>query len=409
MSSPLTSNSPHLKVMCAPYLLYTHRKEFQRLFAEMQSRHWQPSILLPFTALDTLNSMRDEALAIPALRAVHDPTNRMLLAVRGQRASRVARAIALLLYFVRVSALLVVQRPDLLLLTSDLGGVSVRFVQLVARRLGIPIVTLQTTLFLRVAEREDLKFEFKPRWLQRLLSRGTLQSLFLFFGDVPGTFLRESHIAVQNEEIGGVCQDFGKPADRIGVFGSLQASHIAEQRLAHLREPTSHPGGTRTRVLFLTECVEERFGTAMADLHGRWIKGLAEQARGHCDITVRFHPRESDRYRDALAVALDGLVTIDRHPDPAIATARSDIVIGAFSMLLFDAQSAGISSLFLDVGCDPIGFYNDRRVPIVSSESELISHVKRLAGSPHGIPSVPPDESAWAVQLLDWMVGLARR
>lgn len=398
---------PGLNVLCAPYHLYTHRKEFERLFVAMHERGWLVDVCLPFTEKSTLLSMADSARQLPYVAEVHDLTPHRLIAWPGETLARAGRALALLIYFVRAGLLLWRQRPDVLLLTSDLGGVSVRFLQLICRRWSIPIVTLQTTLFLKVAEREDLKFEFRPRWLNHLLSKGVFKQLFLFFGDVPGTFLPQSYLAVQDEEIQSVCHEFGKPWDRMIVVGSLQQAMIVEMRRQLTHRDVSAPSeGRRPTILFLTECVEERFGIDMARRHLSWMRMLQASLGGACDLMLRFHPRESQSYRAAALAELGDAFVLDLYADPTVSVARADVVIGAFSMLLFDAQSAGARSVFLDVGCDPIGFYSARRQPIARDGVEVC----RLVAQALQQESVSLDSALnggqWAQSVLNWIEGL---
>lgn len=399
-----------LKLLCAPYHLYTHRKEFERLFVAMHERGWQVDICLPFTEKGTLLSMADSARQLPNVSAVHDLASHGLITLPGRTLSRAGRALALLIYFVRASLLLLRRRPDVLLLTSDLGGVSVRFLQLICRRRGIPIVTLQTTLFLKVAERDDLKFEFSPRWLNRLLSQGVFKQLFLFFGDVPGTFLPQSYLAVQDEEIRRVCHEFGKPWDRIAVVGSLQQAMIVEKHREHAHFGVSTSSERRRpMVLFLTECIEERFGIDMARRHLAWMHALQVSLAGKCELMLRFHPRESQGYRAAALAELGDAYTLDPHSDPMESVARADVVIGAFSMLLFDAQSAGARSVFLDVGCDPIGFYSERRQPLACNESDVCRLVAHALHQEQPSLDSALDSGEWAKSVLDWVEGLVQR
>ena len=401
-SSTLPCSAPPRRVLCAPYHLYTHQDVLASLFREMRGRGWQVSVLLPFTANSTLQRMFDEARLLVEPQDIHDFTFRRLLGGGSNIAlARALRALALTWYFVRAIWLLLSRRPDALLLTSDLGGVSVRFVQLVARGLGVPIVTLQSTLFLRVAEREDLKFEIRPRWLHQLLSSGPLKKLFLYFGEIPGSFLPDSYVAVQDEEIRQVCVDFGKDPSRIATFGSLQAAQIHG-----LRRRLGTVDG-RPCVLLLTECIEERFDEAMVRRDLDWLQALAEAVHHRADIRVRFHPRESATYRQRLLERLGPLATVDSAPDAVTAAAGADVIVGAFSMLMFDAQAAGVPAVFLDMGVDPIGFYAERRHPRAGSSEDLVRHVESaLDVGRIDSAATAMDAETWARRVVDWIAGL---
>jgi hypothetical protein len=314
------------------------------------------------------------------------------------------RALALLVYFCRVFWLLLMSRPDALILTSDLGGVSVRFTQLVVQALGVQIFTLQSTLFLKVVEREDLKFEFKPRWLHKLLSRGLFKKLFLYFGEVPGSFLPHSHLGVQDDEIRRVCMEFGKDPRFIRVIGSLQAARIraAVGAFANVRH------GGLPRVLFLSECISERYGDSVGERMVDCMRSCAELLQGKASFYVRFHPRESPRYRDSFLRQLDGICAIDPAPNAVEAAANADVVVGVYSMLMFDAQAAGISTVFLDVDEDPLGFYVDRRAPLVSTGSGLAEAVLHSLQTrkAHGISAANPE--AWVNDIINWICEAVR-
>lgn len=391
------------RVLCSPYHLYTHRDALALLFPLMAERGWEASMLLPFTAPSTLAAMAEEARRIPGLQAVHDPTWRAAVREGDQRPLwRAARAFALLLHFARTALLLLRWRPDLIVLTSDLGGVSVRFLQLVARRLGIVIVTIQTTLFLRVTERKDLKFELRPRWLHKLLSRGVFKRLFLYFGEIPGSFLPESFLAVQDEEIRDICVEMGpKDPDRVAVLGSLQAAAIRAAR---------EPRGARPRVLLLTECVEERFGEAKSARDIEWLHAVALALSPRAEIGVRFHPRESEAFRQRLKERFGPLFAADPAPDAIRAAGHADVVVGAFSMLMFDAQAAGVPVVFMDAGLDPIGFYADRRRPLATSAEELVHMVARAIETPTdaACTTAPISPEAWGRAVVDWMADLVQ-
>lgn len=393
----LQSERP-LKVLCSPYLIYTHQDILASLFAAMARKGWDVSVLLPFTSPETLATMAHDAAGL-GVGSVRDFTSRRLVGGPARGAlPRLLRALALLGYFVRALWLLLSWRPDALLLTSDLGGVSVRFVQLAASALGIRIFTLQSTLFLKVTEREDLKFEFRPAWLQRLLSRGLFKKLFLYFGEVPGSFLPHSHLGVQDDDIRRVCIEFGKKPEFIRVFGSLQAAKIRAAREAS--------GGRKglPRVLFLTECITERYGDELGLRNIEWMRRCAESLADRAAFSVRFHPREPDSYRQAFMAALGDMCRVDPAATAIDAAAGADIIIGAYSMLMFDAQAAGISTVFLDVGEDPLGFYNDRRVPMADSPDTLrLFTAQMLATPPVMASSAAASPEAWVGEILQWM------
>lgn len=395
------SSRPSLRVLCAPYHLYTHHDVLDTLFPPMVARGWEVSILLPFTAAATLEKMAGEARAIGGVGRVIDYTSRRLAGAGTGGAARMLRALALLLYFVRTGMMLAWRRPDALLLTSDLGGVSVRFVQLLCQAMGVSIFTIQTTLFLRVAEREDLKFAFRPQWLHRLLSRGLFQRLFLYFGEVPGSFLAGSHLAVQDDGIRDVCMEFGKDTRYIAVVGSLQAAKI---RAARAARPGRQQPGALPHVLFLSECIGERYGEALGVRYIDWMRASASALQGRATCSVRFHPRESLAYREHFMAQLGALCRLDGAANAVAAAAHADVVVGAFSMLMFDAQAAGIGTVFLEVGEDPIGFYSARRTPRADSAAALHDAILETLHTPagqHGTAAASP--RAWADALLEWI------
>jgi hypothetical protein len=367
------------RLACAPYYLYTHKNELEHIFRAARARGWAVTMVLPFTAPDTLERMRAQSKAMPDVDRIEDFTCRALMrADRDAFMARPMRAMALLLYFLRATWWLLRWRPDVILMTSDLGGVSVRFLQTVGARLGVLLVTLQTTLFMRVAERKDLVWQVRPAWLHRLQAMKIFVRLFLYFGEVPGSFRADSLVLVQNEEIRDVCVAFSKPPERVRIVGSLQSSLIAERRTA--LGPRLHAG---IRVLFLTECIEERFGHERATEDLEMLKDLVGRLPPGSQLVVRFHPRESERFRAALRHRLGGVCEIDASPDPTLMIAWADVAVGSFSMLLFDAQSAGVPCVFIDVGIDPIGFYTARRQPLVADAPSLADAViAQAAGSP---------------------------
>lgn len=403
------TESPQRRVLCSPYHLYTHRDVLACLFEVMQMRDWETSLLLPFTVPSTLARMTAEAAEIPNLRKVHDFTVwRWVGEGRTGTPARSLRAAALAWYFARVFWLLIRSRPDVLLLTSDLGGVSVRFIQLVASRLGIPIITIQSTLFLRVAEREDLKFELKPRWIHRLLSKGIFKKLFLYFGEVPGSFLAHSHVAVQDDEIRRICIEFGKKPSHVVVFGSLQAARIRAHRSSYFGS-ASDISTRKPHVLLLSECVGERFGETMEERDFGWLYALVLALHPKVDFSVRFHPRESADYRRRFAERFGMLCSIDPAADAVEAAAMAHVIVGTLSMLMFDAQAAGVSTVFLDVGMDPIGFYNNRRQPLANSSEQLVELVTlALATTEPGSITAATEPLTWGTSIVDWMTGLLR-
>jgi hypothetical protein len=401
-----TASGRPMKVLYAPYHIYTHCDILVDLTAAMRRRGWTSEVLLPFTSAETLTKMSREAASIKGFGQVHDLTVRRLVTVDGKGAlPRLMRALALLVYFCRTLWLLLASRPDALVLTSDLGGVSVRFTQLVAQALGVQIFTLQSTLFLKVAEREDLKFEFRPRWLHKLLSRGLFKKLFLYFGEVPGTFLPGSHVGVQDDEIRSVCMQFGKQAEFIRVIGSLQAARIRASADAA-------PGKGRAglpRVLFLSECISERYGDGLGDRMIECMRAAAEDLQGKASCHVRFHPRESDAYREQFMRQLGGICTVDPANTAVEAAASADVVVGAYSMLLFDAQAAGIATVFLDVGEDPLGFYTDKRAPLASSGSELAESILQVLEKRQAFQTAAANPETWVNDILDWISQVVRR
>lgn len=399
MNTSLAKSPTKHRLLFAPYHLYTHAKEFKCLAARMAERGWDADFLLPFTAPTTIDAMADEARGISPNATIHDFSCRSLIREGSGALQRIGRAAALGIYFIRATALMLMQRPRGLILTSDLGGVSIRFVQMLAERLGVPIFVLQTTLFLRQHEREDLKFRFHPNWLHRLLDRGAFKRLFLYFGEIPGTFLPSSWLAVQNDEIARVCAEFGKPSDNIEVVGSYQAALISEHKSR--RQIPKVP--IRGKILLLSECVAERFGFSLAMEHLEWMARWIDARETNVDIVFRFHPRETQDYRDAVTQYLSSRIQFDTITDPAASAAQADVVVGAFSMLLFDAQSAGIRVVFLDVGCDPIGFYSARRAPLADSAEALKIAIDEALEAEPPIPEQIQSPSAWADKLMAWI------
>lgn len=400
MSTPQPMPKAKHRLLYAPYHLYTHAKEFKCLAAKMAERGWDAAFLLPFTAPTTIDAMVCEAREISPNAVIHDLSCRSLMLQGSGALQRMGRAAALVIYFIRATVLMLVQRPQGLILTSDLGGVSIRFVQMLAERLDIPIFVLQTTLFLHQHEREDLKFRFRPNWLHRLLDRGTFKRLFLYFGEVPGTFLPSSWLAVQNDEIANVCADFGKSRAKIEIVGSFQAALISEYKSRRVTARVS----TQAKVLLLSECVAERFGMPMALEHLVWMAQWLDARGADVHVIFRFHPRETRDYKDAVYQRLSTRVEYDSTIDPAVSAAQADIVIGAFSMLLFDAQAAGSRAVFLDVGCDPIGFYSSRRKPLVTSSAGLVTAMdEALKATTLLLPDRIQTSSTWADIIINWI------
>jgi hypothetical protein len=134
------------------------------------------------------------------------------------------------------------------------------------------------------------------------------------------------------------------------------------------------------------------------------MRQCAAALAGEASFSVRFHPRESEAYRQRFTAGLGALCSIDPAASAIEAAARADIIIGAYSMLMFDAQAAGIATVFLDVGEDPLGFYDERRRPLADSPETLAAHTRRCMSAPGAVaPSGAANPEAWVQQILAWI------
>jgi hypothetical protein len=152
------------------------------------------------------------------------------------------------------------------------------------------------------------------------------------FRAADGTWVLPDHVVAIDEMCRAQMLAEGVPEARIHVLGQPYFSVLLRRSMQI--DARNSPA---RRVLFVSEP-----GAVAAEALDATLEGLASLPRP-LELTIRFHPRESERGDRLHRISRAGLgFTVDDAPDPLTTVCNSDAVIGVTSMLLIESSLVGV-------------------------------------------------------------------
>jgi hypothetical protein len=370
---------PSPEVLFVPFYYYLSYDAFRRVILALIASGTPARILrMHFNAHDERGTFDDERFRRDGI-----PFARLDLDLRGIGMPGIgAKANKVRAFWrnrARIREYLRTNRPGLVVVESDLGGLYVRALLEECVSEAIPPAVLMT-----VDVGQAVSSRFDTSTLQRFVNRASrlvpaLRPL-LHRSEVAGAYALGAPVLVPSEAMRRRLASGGIEASRIRVMGSPHHDAIFELRardrsavVARLFRAGGIPAGSQLVVL-CTEVIEEVFGQQyIREVYPRLARAFA-RLPGRCRVALRFHPRESpdnlafyrscytgDRYVDLTDQPLDDVLY------------AADLCVGHFSSVLLKALSlrAPVLTINLRQSATAAMFEADELLPQMRDEGQL--------------------------------------
>lgn len=253
---------------------------------------------------------------------------------RGKIINLILSSWHLILNFSILHAVLKTERPDTIVVGSDLGNLNVRFLIERAQQLGINIIILYLC---------DIPTNNSNRgrnWIYHALNHSKIVYLrfiraILFEGDLVGTYSLNSKIFVISEDIKTKLISQGIASDRIYLYNYSIASQLNRDDLLLLHGISKN----KKVVSFYTECLQEVYGIEYAKEIYKSLGDLFnEHSMDNVVFIIRPHPLEPSSILDLLEEIFSAeKFIISRAMPLEEVILLSDINIAHYSRVLIEA------------------------------------------------------------------------
>ncbi|MFA6075364.1 MAG: hypothetical protein WCV63_04565 [Negativicutes bacterium] len=252
------------------------------------------------------------------------------------------------------------EKPDAIVINSDLGGIYIRIAQELCLVLKIKIFIIHN---IRNVETKTRKRKGWNKWFR-----------FLFCDDYTiGAYTGSSIIFSASNSMRDEIVLQGIDASRIFVVGDPRTKALSLNRDNRKKNIDS------TIILYCTEVIQESYGNIYTKMLNCWLlKCFTEIATIHkIKVIVKLHPREKEHlsiysyYYDLFGNNSELFDIVGDHFDNVGIISRSDIVLGHYTDMLF--QAAVLKKPIIAMN------YLASRTHLIFSESidnanEIVSH-----------------------------------
>ncbi|OCA87864.1 hypothetical protein A8F94_08475 [Bacillus sp. FJAT-27225] len=273
-----------------------------------------------------------------------------------------------------------VQRPKLIVIGSDLGGVYIRIIQDCCRKLNIKVLILNTHP--NRPNMKDAEYSIPTRRLQ-LIRKFNLEKTLYFPKRTIGSYLPNSAVAVPGKVVKEHLVKQGISPDRIFITGNPVHDGVyelvANKKINITKEKERHGlDVSKKLIVYFSSLANEKYGAEYLDslntlIHKEW-EGSGSQ------LIIKFHPREDDESKQ-IYVNTFGTQHVKYEAnefDSILLMAMADIVItDTGSSILPQAMLLRKRCLVLNLMKDNTPY----KIPdafLASSEDELLDKFRRL-------------------------------
>lgn len=288
-----------MKVLIVPYYLYTHYDVYQIIINELESR------LVEIKYFYISDDEYCDKINEKYLNLIHQDKIIILKTLKRKKnnnvVSRIISFIKYLYNFYCINKNLLKQKPDLVIIGSDSGGVHIRRIQEICQKNKIPIVILQTVLFLPINKRQEL-IVYYPKIVHLILKILNLHRAFTYIGDVLGTYLKDSYVFVLGQTSKEIIQSFGKDPNRIIVTGNPAFDLLRNPKSFNSKDDLEYikslglPQNSKY-IIYFTETIHELYGDKYLDDLNLDLRYIFDKLPESIYVIIKFHPRENIQKR----------------------------------------------------------------------------------------------------------------
>ena len=266
------------------------------------------------------------------------------------------------------------ERPDIVVVGSDLGGAYIRLVLDVSRRQGIPSLILSAVDYgLAASDQERGAGAAFPRAIQAISRLLGLSRILFFEGDVLGSYATNSKVLVPSRAARNGLVKEGIAEERITVVGNPARDRTAELRKqpkgevkARVLHALGWEGGSLL-VVYCTEVIHYVYGLPYLErvnaLLLKKLEGLPVEVR----VVVKLHPRESEESQAEFRTTFRGeRFRVVRDQDLLPLLRAADLVVGHFSSVLLDGMR-------LDTPILSLNLRGDQRRELLGPDMKLLT------------------------------------
>jgi hypothetical protein len=188
-----------------------------------------------------------------------------------------------------------VQRPKLVVIGSDLGGVYIRIIQDCCRKLKIKVLILNTHP--NRPNMKDAEYSIPPRRL-KLIRKFNLEKTLYFPKRTIGSYLLDSAVAVPGEVVKGHLVEQGINPDRIFITGNPVHDGLYElvaNNEVDIAKEEAHHGqdASKKLIVYFSSLAHEKYDVDYL----KSVNGLIKKEWGNSGtrLIIKFHPREDDQ------------------------------------------------------------------------------------------------------------------
>ncbi len=283
-----------MKALIVPHYLYTHYQAFKNLADELESNNVTVKYFY-IRGQEFIDNYNEKYFNfIKSEKFVLPPT--LSLGLKTDFINRIIRLIKYLYNFYIIKLYLYRESPDVIILGSDTGGVYIRKIQEIVKKMNIPVVILQCVMFLPVHERKELAMNYS-NLTKKILSIFGLFKVFTFAGDVPGTYLSSNYVLALGDGSKKIIQSFGKESCRI-----IKTGNPAYDPIKYIVKNKNSDGWIKSHLglklnqkflIYFTEMVQEVYGEKYLHNLNVFLKNTLDSLPADILVIIKPHPRES--------------------------------------------------------------------------------------------------------------------
>lgn len=394
-----------MKIFFAPYRFYLHYESFRRVIGSL-NRSGVDAFLLYVPGNPVQEQVNSE---VGQIRRDGCPFLELPLRWMGWYGSgfwaRSSRVPGLVLNRGIVETFLRKEKPDLVVVGSDLGGMYVRLLLEACRRQQIPVMILATSFFGPSAAHSGANnHPTIPRLAEVFLRALGLGEVALFNHWLIGSFLTKAPIAVPGEAVKRQFVTRGMSPDRLFITGDPAHDRIFERLLEpaeEIKRAVCHRLGwsaDRHLIVYCSQPIHEIYGMAYLERLNEWLARTFDTLPPECGVLIKLHPREKPETAARFGAVFSGeryriVANHDLHELLRVA----DLCIGHFSKALVDAILMGVLVATIDLQNDESRALLDKSYQFlrVESEEELGPKLRSLLFDPRVREAAAEQLSVW--------------
>lgn len=347
------------KVFFFPYYWYLHYEPFRRVIVKLiQSGIDGRMVYMPCGHIAESTRFGIEAARQDGCPAMTLPVCNVGSG-SGTPLSKGLRFLGLILSRCRIKTFLRTEKPDVVVVGSDLGNSYIRLLLDQCHLLHIHVLIMVTIV--SWATSENMSLDVKPTIPSnlRLVLRTLKLDQILIEKRITGSYHREALLAVPCGETKEQLIQQGIDRDRIVITGNPLHDQFYEIRQSPAREMKNElcklmgfPIDCRL-IIYCTEMIQEVDGEDYLERINKLLVHTFDSLPEECRVVVKLHPRESevslskysqifigDRYRVVKDVHIHNLLR------------SADIAIAHFSNILVEAALLGTPVLSINISGD---------------------------------------------------------